>query len=203
MCCKEFKYGLKSLEDGPRSGRPLVATDSETIDYVELELDEDRRLKVREIAAKLELPKSAVLCVITDHLHTPRFLSNDSAQKNKEWHVERRFWAKSWRVFEVKCNWRWEYDGPLPFSKKRVDEVKTTRRGSEYGGQRWPLYFYKRHIFSFSFFPLHYFIYLQLMLFQGLSKPIGSLLVLRLVVQRRRRRVSCVWVTLSSRDGAL
>lgn len=45
-----FQQGQTSLEDDPRPGRPVSATDSENIKKVETFVNTDRRLKLSQIA---------------------------------------------------------------------------------------------------------------------------------------------------------
>lgn len=64
-------------------GRPVEVLTPETIALIEEEVLSDRRLKVREIAARLRLSKTSVHRAIQDHLHmskvsarwVPRLLS--------------------------------------------------------------------------------------------------------------------------------
>lgn len=94
---KLFKLGRESLEDDPRPGRPLEAVTSETIQLVESELLSDRRLKTKEIAARLGLSKTSVLRIIKEHLHmnkvsarwVPKILS--AAQKQERVHCCNEF----------------------------------------------------------------------------------------------------------------
>lgn len=80
---KLFKLGRETLEDDPRSGRPAEAVTPEMIDLVDVELLKDRRLKTKEIAARLTLSKTTVIRIIKEHLHmnkvsarwVPRLLS--------------------------------------------------------------------------------------------------------------------------------
>lgn len=66
---KDFKFGRESVEDMGHDGRPVEVLTSETIAVIEEEVLSDRRLKVREIAARLGLSKTSVHRAMQDHLH--------------------------------------------------------------------------------------------------------------------------------------
>ena len=66
---KTFKEGREEVEDKQRSGRPSTAHTSDNVDKVKAILNSDRRLSVRLIADKAELPKSIVHEIITTELH--------------------------------------------------------------------------------------------------------------------------------------
>ena len=89
---KLVKLGRKSVVDEPRTGRPSEVTTPETIELVSSEVLSDRRLKVKEIAARLHLSKTTVLRVLHDHLNmnkvsarwVPRILSTLQMQRRVE-----------------------------------------------------------------------------------------------------------------------
>jgi histone-lysine N-methyltransferase SETMAR len=66
---KEFRLGRESVEDVPHEGRPVEVLTPETINLIEQEALSDRRLKIREIAERLDLSKSTVHRALHDHLH--------------------------------------------------------------------------------------------------------------------------------------
>lgn len=80
---KDFRFGRETVEDMGHDGRPVEVLTPETIALIEEEVLSDRRLKVREIAARLRLSKTSVHRAIQDHLHmskvsarwVPRLLS--------------------------------------------------------------------------------------------------------------------------------
>ncbi|XP_063387674.1 histone-lysine N-methyltransferase SETMAR-like [Cydia fagiglandana] len=65
----EFRFGRETVEDLGHDGRPVEVLTPENINSVQEEVLSDRRLKIREIAARLGLSKSTVHCIIHDHLH--------------------------------------------------------------------------------------------------------------------------------------
>ncbi|GFO04673.1 transposase [Plakobranchus ocellatus] len=64
--CTCFGEGRTSLDDEPKSGRPKTSTNEENTTRVEELIKCDRRVKIREIALKLEIPKSTVHEIVHD-----------------------------------------------------------------------------------------------------------------------------------------
>ncbi|GFS21613.1 histone-lysine n-methyltransferase setmar-like protein [Elysia marginata] len=58
--CTCFGEGRTSLDDEPKSGHPKTSTNEENTTRVDKLTKCDRRMKVREIALKLKIPKSTV-----------------------------------------------------------------------------------------------------------------------------------------------
>ncbi|KAE9522184.1 hypothetical protein AGLY_017444 [Aphis glycines] len=67
--CTKFNSGRESVEDEARSGRPISTSTAETIDAVEKLLRSDRRLKIREMATQLDLPKTTVHEIVHEKLN--------------------------------------------------------------------------------------------------------------------------------------
>ncbi|GFO01490.1 histone-lysine N-methyltransferase SETMAR-like protein [Plakobranchus ocellatus] len=65
--CSWFKDGRTSLQDEPRSGRPNTANDWNTARVDEL-IKVDRRMKLKEISLKLDIPKTNVYEIVHDKL---------------------------------------------------------------------------------------------------------------------------------------
>ncbi|GFO17886.1 histone-lysine N-methyltransferase SETMAR [Plakobranchus ocellatus] len=65
--CTWFGEGRTSVGDEPKSGRPKTSTNENTTRVDEL-IRCDRRMKIREIALKLEIPKSTVHEIVHDTL---------------------------------------------------------------------------------------------------------------------------------------
>ncbi|GFN97966.1 histone-lysine N-methyltransferase SETMAR [Plakobranchus ocellatus] len=66
--CTWFGEGRTSLGDEPKSGRPKTSTKEEHTTRVDEFIRCDRRMKIREIALKLEIPKSTVHEIVHDTL---------------------------------------------------------------------------------------------------------------------------------------
>ncbi|GFO31656.1 histone-lysine N-methyltransferase SETMAR [Plakobranchus ocellatus] len=66
--CTWFGGGRTSLGDEPKSGRPKTSTNEENTTRVHELIRCDRRMKIREIALKLEIPKSTVHEIVHDNL---------------------------------------------------------------------------------------------------------------------------------------
>ncbi|KAL4118897.1 hypothetical protein QTP88_011778 [Uroleucon formosanum] len=62
--CREFSNGRTNIHDEARSGRPSVSDNLQ--EQVESELREDRRVTVRELEEKLQIPKSLLHRIISD-----------------------------------------------------------------------------------------------------------------------------------------
>ncbi|GFS07902.1 histone-lysine N-methyltransferase SETMAR [Elysia marginata] len=58
--CTWFEDGRTSLNDGLKSGHPKTSTNEENTTCVHELIKCDRRMKIREITLKLEIPRSAV-----------------------------------------------------------------------------------------------------------------------------------------------
>ena len=63
----EFKRGRKSLGDDERSGRPKTATTDENVAMVHQMVLDDRRIKVKEIAEVMNMPKERVCHILNQH----------------------------------------------------------------------------------------------------------------------------------------
>ncbi|GFR93055.1 histone-lysine N-methyltransferase SETMAR [Elysia marginata] len=63
-----FGGGRTSLDDEPKSGPPKTSTNEENTTRVDELIKSDRRMKIREIALKLEIPKSTVHKIVHDTL---------------------------------------------------------------------------------------------------------------------------------------
>ncbi|GFO20487.1 histone-lysine N-methyltransferase SETMAR [Plakobranchus ocellatus] len=66
--CTWFGEGRTSLGDEPKSGRPKTSANEENTTRVDELIRCDRRMKIREIALKLEIPKSTVHEIVHDTL---------------------------------------------------------------------------------------------------------------------------------------
>ena len=88
----EFKRGRKSLEDDPRSGRPVTVTTPEIIDSMRELLDEDRRITVESIAEQVNISIGAVHNIIHNELQmtkvTARWVPRKLTEQNKWQRVE-------------------------------------------------------------------------------------------------------------------
>ncbi|GFO41300.1 histone-lysine N-methyltransferase SETMAR [Plakobranchus ocellatus] len=86
--CTWFGEGRTSLGDEPKSGRPKTSTNEENTTRVDELIRCDRRMKIREIALKLEIPKSTVHEIVHDTLGYRK--------------VSARWVPKMWRITSFK-----------------------------------------------------------------------------------------------------
>ncbi|GFR58502.1 histone-lysine n-methyltransferase setmar-like protein [Elysia marginata] len=63
-----FREGLTSLDDEAKSGRPKTSINEENTTRVDQLINCDRRMEIREIASKLEIPRSTVHEIVQDTL---------------------------------------------------------------------------------------------------------------------------------------
>ena len=72
---RRFKDGQLNIEDSPRSGRPISATDERNIKAIEDLIVEDRRITIQEIAEILGISNGTVHGILHDHLHMTKVYS--------------------------------------------------------------------------------------------------------------------------------
>ncbi|GFO31811.1 histone-lysine N-methyltransferase SETMAR [Plakobranchus ocellatus] len=66
--CSWFKDGRTSLQDEPRSGRPNTANNDWSTARVDELIKVNRRVKLKEISLKLDIPKRNVCEIVHDKL---------------------------------------------------------------------------------------------------------------------------------------
>ena len=72
---RRFKDGQLNIEDCPRSGRPISATDEKNIKAIENLVVEDGRITIQEIAEILGISSGTVHGILHDHLHMTKVCS--------------------------------------------------------------------------------------------------------------------------------
>lgn len=94
---KAFSEGREEVADEDRAGRPSTSTNTDNVTRVSKVLNSDRRLSIRLIPQMLNLPKSVVHDIVTEHLNmrkvcakmVPKVLTDD--QKLRRVEVCQRF----------------------------------------------------------------------------------------------------------------
>ncbi|GFO16043.1 histone-lysine N-methyltransferase SETMAR [Plakobranchus ocellatus] len=66
--CSWLKDGRTSLQDEPRSGRPNTANNDWNTARVDELIKVDRRVKLKKISLKLDIPKTNVYEIVNDEL---------------------------------------------------------------------------------------------------------------------------------------
>ncbi|KAL4149906.1 hypothetical protein QTP88_003757 [Uroleucon formosanum] len=149
--CSKFNLGRESVEDEARSGRPISTSTTETIQAVEKLLRSDRRLKIREMAIKLDLPKTTVHEIVHGKLNfhkvcarwVPKMLTaghKNTRMRISQAHLNRACndenfvehlitGDETWVHYSTPCNKRdsmtWKhYESPVPKKFKRTISSK-------------------------------------------------------------------------------
>ncbi|GFN99668.1 transcription initiation factor tfiid subunit 2 [Plakobranchus ocellatus] len=76
--CSWFKDGRTSLQDEPRSGRPNTANNDWNTARVDELIKVDRRVKLKEISLKLDIPKNEIMKLSMVNLAIAKFLPDGS-----------------------------------------------------------------------------------------------------------------------------
>ncbi|GFN92049.1 histone-lysine N-methyltransferase SETMAR [Plakobranchus ocellatus] len=90
--CSWFKDGRTSLQDEPRSGRPNTANNDWNTARVDELIKVNRRVKLKEISLKLDIPKTNVYEIVHDKLGyrkvyarwVPQMLSDEHKRQTRE-----------------------------------------------------------------------------------------------------------------------
>ncbi|GFO31394.1 histone-lysine N-methyltransferase SETMAR [Plakobranchus ocellatus] len=90
--CSWFKDGRTSLQDEPWSGRPNTANNDWNTARVDVLFKVDRRVKLKEISLKIDIPKTGVYEIVHDKLGYrkvyARWVPKMSSDENKRQRVE-------------------------------------------------------------------------------------------------------------------
>ncbi|GFR83841.1 histone-lysine N-methyltransferase SETMAR [Elysia marginata] len=102
--CTWFGEGRTRLDDEPKSGRPKTSTNEENTTRVNEHIKCDRRMKIREITLKLQIPKRTVYEIVHDTLQyrkvsarsVPKILTEDHKLQRVEI-LQRLLSTRQWR----------------------------------------------------------------------------------------------------------
>jgi len=72
---KQFRVGRESVEDEPLECRPVEVVTEENIRRIEEKLLSGRRLTLKKISVRLEIPKTTVIRIIHEHLHMKKVIA--------------------------------------------------------------------------------------------------------------------------------
>lgn len=144
---KQFKHDRESLEDDPRSGRPISAVTADNIEKVKELILADRRIKQWEIARDVGISKERVHEIIHVHLEmskvsarwVPRMLTPfdkqrrvescqtflDMVKGNEEEIISRvvtgdETWIRQWDPESKQESMQWKFKGEKPPRKFKV-----------------------------------------------------------------------------------
>lgn len=144
---KQFKQGRVSLEDDPRSGRPISAVTADNVEKVKKLILADRRIKQWEIARDVGISKERVHEIIHEHLGmskvsarwVPKMLTPFDKQrrveccqsfldlvKDKEEETILRIvtcdetWIRQWDPESKQESMQWKFKGEKPPRKFKV-----------------------------------------------------------------------------------
>ena len=79
-CARRFKDGQLNIEDNPRCGRPITATDDQIVQSVEGLIIKDRRITIQQIAYAVGVSTYTVHGSIHDQLHMIKASSRSVSQ---------------------------------------------------------------------------------------------------------------------------
>ena len=108
---KLFKSGKSSIQDKPRSGRPIVKTIPDNIELVRNVIEEDPYATYDEIEEATTLSRGVIQTIIHDHLKlrkvTSRWVPHFLTEQNRRDRVEMckknldMFQSNKWRLYDV------------------------------------------------------------------------------------------------------
>ncbi|GFO49318.1 histone-lysine N-methyltransferase SETMAR [Plakobranchus ocellatus] len=86
--CSWFKDGRTSLQDEPMSGRPNTANNDWNTARVDELIKVDRRVKLKELSLKLDIPKTNAYKIVHDKLGYCKIYAKMLSDEHKRQRVE-------------------------------------------------------------------------------------------------------------------
>ena len=108
---RAFFAGRESLEDNPRSGRPITAGTQDNIDAVKDLVDEDPHISIDNIATIVDISRGSVHTILEQHLRlrkiSSRWVPHELTQEQRQRRVNictenlAKFESGAWRLCDV------------------------------------------------------------------------------------------------------